>query len=1033
MTLPPIPSAAARSAQETAAPTGRVVAVLGPTNTGKTFLAMERMLAHRTGMIGFPLRLLARENYDKVVRLKGEKAVALVTGEEKIIPPHAQYWICTVESMPLDRSVQFLCVDEIQLCADGERGHIFTDRLLHARGTEETMFLGSDTVRGLIQKLVPRVEHISRPRFSNLTYAGQKKLTKLPPRSAIVAFSTTEVYGLAEMVRRSRGGTAVVLGALSPRTRNAQVALYQSGDVDYLVATDAIGMGLNMDVDHVWFARLSKFDGVQPRRLRPTEVAQIAGRAGRHLTDGTFGTTWDCPPMDAETVTAVEGHSFPSVQQLMWRNSRLDFRSIEALTTSLEERPSSPVLIRSREADDQMALQVLGKEEEIRAKARHPEAVRLLWEVCQVPDFRKVMSDQHTRLLGQMFLYLTGPGRKLPPDWMASQVGRLDRTEGDIDALVSRIAHVRTFTYVSHRADWLSDPRHWQELTRGIEDRLSDALHERLTQRFVDKRSAGLVKSLRAGRDLIGMVTKTGEVMVEGHAVGHLTGLQFTLDAEVSPEDQRALMTAARKSLKDEIATRVQQVEQAGDDAFSLDPGGQVVWQGSALARLASGASALAPTLKPLVSEDLLDSGQRDRVMARAAAWVKAHVEAVLGPLQKLETMAELEGPARGIAFQVAEALGVVPRRTLDPLIRPLTKEQRYQLAKAGLRLGFSHVFLPALAKPKAVALRAQLWAVRHGQSLPVTVPPPGRVSVPAGEMDPRMLEAVGYPRIGHLAIRVDMLDRLEKELAQRCDAKGRVRTIADLSPLIGTSNEDLAAVLAGLNWQPVDVPASELTEPAKPAPAAAPAVAAPAPDDATAADAVVQAADAAEEADVSAAETVEAAAPEETVPETAAPEAAVEDDGAGEAVAETDESVDSTLADSTLAEAPAEGDADSDGDADGDDTTEGAESEEGAGTDAAAPDAAVPAAVPMVTVWVRRRPPRPKTQKRRPKRRPGAPGAEGEGQRQAVPADGRRREGGQREGGQRRDDRPRPDRPPGDRPPGDRPQGDRPQGDRPH
>lgn len=790
---------------------GRVLAVLGPTNTGKTFLAMERLMAHRTGMIGFPLRLLARENYDKVVKLKGRKAVALVTGEEKIVPPNPQYWICTVESMPLDRPVQFLAVDEIQLCADPERGHIFTDRLLHARGTEETMFLGSDTIRPLLMRLVPRAEYVSRPRFSQLTFAGHKKLTRLPPRSAIVAFSVTDVYSLAEMVRRTRGGTAVVMGALSPRTRNAQVAMYQAGDVDYLVATDAIGMGLNMDVDHVWFARLSKFDGFQPRRLRAPEVAQIAGRAGRHLTDGTFGTTADCEPMDEETVEAVENHQFPSLSHIMWRNSDLDFRSVPALIRSLEVRATAPELIRARDADDQLALQALSKEEELMALASSGEAVRLLWEVCQIPDFRKVLSDQHTRLLGQIFRHLMAPAGRLPENWVAAQVGRLDRTEGDIDALVARIAHVRTWTYVSHRADWMADPAHWQERTRGIEDRLSDALHERLTQRFVDKRSAGLVKSLRGGKELIGSVGRGGTVMVEGHPVGELEGLRFTLDAEVAPEDQKAVMTAARKALKDEIAARIGRIDTAEDKEFGLRDDGTLTWDGAELGRLAPGPSVLKPLVKVL-HDDLLDAPQRDRVKERLARWLEAHVADRLGALVKLETEELVEGQpfagaARGIAFQVAEALGALPRPKLEAMIQTLTKDQRRQLASLGVRLGFSHVFLPALAKPKAVALRAILWAVKHGEALPVAVPPGGRVSVPDGELPSGMLEAVGYPKVGPRAIRVDMLDRLEKEMATRAK-NGPVTKVADLTQLIGCTMDELAGVLAALGWKPMTMPA---------------------------------------------------------------------------------------------------------------------------------------------------------------------------------------------------------------------------------
>ena len=782
-----------------ATPGGRIVAVLGPTNTGKTYLAMERMGAHRTGMIGFPLRLLARENYEKLVKLKGEAHVALVTGEEKIIPAAPRYWVCTVESMPLDRQVQFLCVDEIQLCADDERGHIFTDRLLHARGGEETMFLGSDMIRPLIQKLIPRVEIISRPRFSSLTYAGHKKLTKLPPRSAITAFSVTEVYQLAEMVRRSRGGTAVVMGALSPRTRNAQVAMYQAGDVDYLVATDAIGMGLNMDVDHVWFARLSKFDGHRPRRLTAAEVAQIGGRAGRHLTDGTFGTTWDCSALDEQTVQAVESHTFPPLTSLTWRNADLDLRSVDGLLRTLEARPPSPLLIRARPADDQLALQALAQDGDVMTLVRRPNGVKQLWEVCQIPDFRKTMTDAHTKLLAQIYQHLMAPGGRLPTDFIAAQVQRLDKMEGDIDALVARIAHVRTWTYVAHRPDWLKDARHWQGVTRAVEDRLSDALHERLTQRFVDKRSAGLVKVLRDGRDLLGHIDAEGVVRVEGHPVGALTGLSFAMEADVGEDDRPTLMSAARRVLRDEVARRVAALEAAGDGEFTLAADGNLLWQEVALARLVPGTGLLVPAVR-VTGDDLLEGGQRDRVRQRLVAFVQARIAADLSPLLRLRD-ADLSGPARGIAFQLADATGNLPRAALDPLIQTLDRDGRKALAKLGVRLGFSRVFLPALVKPRSMAMLGLLWSVREGADLPVALPPPGRISVPRLHLPDGLLAAVGFLPLGPRAVRVDMADRLEAVLAERAP-KGDLSDLSGLAPLAACTAAEVPGILAALGWR---------------------------------------------------------------------------------------------------------------------------------------------------------------------------------------------------------------------------------------
>ena len=783
---------------------GRVVAVLGPTNTGKTHLAIERMLGHRTGMIGFPLRLLARENYDRIVAAKGKAKVALVTGEEKILPPHPEYWVCTVESMPLDRAVDFLAVDEIQLCADPERGHIFTDRLLNARGLVETMFLGAETIQPLIRKLVPRVEFITRPRFSQLTYSGYKKLTRLPPRSAVVAFSATDVYAMAELIRRQRGGTAVVLGALSPRTRNAQVGLYQAGEVDYLVATDAIGMGLNMDVDHVAFARIVKFDGFAPRRLRAPEVGQIAGRAGRHMRDGTFGTTDEVGELEPELVDRVENHEFDTLKALSWRNSALRFETPGFLLQSLEARPPIAELIRNRDADDHLALQALVRDAEVMALAKGRPAVQLLWEVCQIPDFRKVLSDAHTRLLGQIFRYLRAPAGRLDEDWVARQVARLDRTEGDIDALVARIAHIRTWTYISNRPSWLADPVHWQARTRAIEDKLSDALHERLTQRFIDRRSATLARTLKDGRELMGGVRADGEVVVEGHPVGRLEGFRFVPDAPERSEEAKSLLSAARRALREEVASRLRAFEQEPDDVFALGPDGVLTADGLPVARLGPGPSVLTPAVLPF-DEGLLDQGQLDRVRVRLERWLKDRVAARLRPLLALRDAADkndgdLTGAARGLAFQLVENMGAMPRAPVAPLVEGLERADRKALSRHGVRLGVSHLYLTALAKPGAVELRGLLWAVKHRLALPVPIPPPGRVSVEAAGAPPAFWEAIGYPAAGPRALRVDMLDRLETELLTAAK-EGRAVTEPALAQMIGAKPDELGAVMKGLGY----------------------------------------------------------------------------------------------------------------------------------------------------------------------------------------------------------------------------------------
>jgi ATP-dependent RNA helicase SUPV3L1/SUV3 len=779
----------------------RVTAVLGPTNTGKTFLAIERMLGHATGMIGFPLRLLARENYDKIVALKGASAVALVTGEEKILPANPRYWVCTVESMPLDRPVACLAVDEIQLAGDAERGHIFTDRLLHARGTEETLFLGSETARALIQKLVPGVELIQRTRLSTLTYAGQRKLTRLPPRSAIVAFSAAEVYETAELIRAQRGGTAVVLGALSPRTRNAQVAMYQAGEVDYLVATDAIGMGLNMDIDHVAFARLSKFDGAKPRRLTAQEIGQIGGRAGRHMTNGTFGTTGAVGALDPVLVEAVENHRFDPLKLLMWRNSDLDFRSGEALLRSLDAPPPYAVLRRAREADDHRALAQLIRDPDVLRRAGGRQAVALLWDVCQIPDFRKVMSDQHARLLTQIFGHLADHER-LPSDWVEGQVARLGNTEGDIDTLVSRIAHVRTWTYIANRPAWLNDPLAWQERTRALEDRLSDALHERLTQRFVDRRSAGLARSLGKDGALLAGVQPDGAVVVEGHPVGRLDGFRFIADATALGADARQVLTAARRALRSEIARRVNAVAQAADAEFALIESGQILWNGAALARLTRGGSVTKPGIAVL-SSDLLISGEAERLRDRAAAWLAAEIVRIF-PIPAASDPAP-DGAARGLVFQLTETLSPLPRVSVESLIADLTPAGKRGLARLGVVVGVSWVFFKALAKPEAIRLRGVLWRAENEAWHAWPSPPPGRVSVAAdAAIDPAYYTAIGYPVAGPRAIRVDMLDRLIARL-RRQTVEGVMPPDPTIAQVLGCGKDAADQVLAALGWDRQD------------------------------------------------------------------------------------------------------------------------------------------------------------------------------------------------------------------------------------
>ncbi len=658
-----------------------VTAVLGPTNTGKTYFAIERMVSHPSGIIGLPLRLLAREVYGRVCDRVGAEHVALITGEEKIKPKGARYWICTVEAMPRDLDVSFVAIDEIQLAADLDRGHVFTDRLLHRRGLHETLVIGASTMQRMIEKLLPGVTIVNRPRLSKLTFAGEKKLSRLPHRTAIVAFSAEEVYAIAELIRRQRGGAAVVLGALSPRTRNAQVEMYQNGDVDYLVATDAIGMGLNLDVDHVAFAGDRKFDGWQYRRLNPAELGQIAGRAGRHLKDGTFGTTGRCPGFDEDLVEALEDHRFDPLSVLQWRNSDLDFSTIEALQASLELFPHEPGLTRAPLGEDLMVLDIAARDEGVRRGAKTRADVARLWDVCQVPDYRKVSPAAHADFAVTLYGFVVRAGR-VPDSWYAQQVAMFDRTEGDIDALSARIAQVRTLTYIANRPDWLGDPEHWQGVTRQLEDRLSDALHERLAQRFVDRRTSVLMRRLRENAMLEAEITAQGDVLVEGQHVGQLHGFRFTPDPLAAGEAARTLNAAAMKALGGEIDTRADRFSAAVDESFALANDGTIRWLGDPVAKLTAGDKLLVPRAR-IVSDEHLTGPALETVQRRLDLWLAQHVKKHLGPLMELESGDGLEGIVRGIAFQVAEALGVLERSRVADDMKTLDQSRALDIAEA--------------------------------------------------------------------------------------------------------------------------------------------------------------------------------------------------------------------------------------------------------------------------------------------------------------------------------------------------------------
>ncbi len=793
-----------------------LTAVLGPTNTGKTHLAVERMLGHETGMIGLPLRLLAREVYEKVVRAKGVEKAALITGEEKIAPKTARYFVCTVEAMPVARRTSFVGVDEVQLAGDPERGHVFTQRLMHARGVHETMVMGAATMRPLISRLLPEAQHEQRERLSQLTHTGPAKLAKLPRRSAIVAFSADAVYAIAELLKRQRGGAAVVMGALSPRTRNAQVALYQSGEVDFLVATDAIGMGLNMDVDHVAFAALRKFDGRRRRGLRPDEIAQIAGRAGRHTNDGAFGTTGDCRPIPEDVVERVVNHDFQSVDRLVWRNHELDFSSVETLLSTLNAPPPDRALRRIRDAADEVAFRTLADDPEIRPFITHADGVRRLWAACQIPDFRKSTIDHHVRLIGSFARYLLSKSGRIPQSWAGAEIEKLDRSTGEVDALSARLAHIRTWTYAANRTDWFDDPAHWRGVTRNVEDRLSDALHERLTQRFVDRRTSALVRGLNAGNELEAHVAKDGSVLVEGHHVGHLEGLTFHPDNRGGALEGRALRNAALKALRPEIARRLRALEKTPNSAFSLGDDLRVRLHDHVVGVLSPGSSELSPKVR-LVGADHAAAPVRDRAITRLEQWICDLIKDDLGPLYSLSeaiSSGELPGLARGVAFQLVEGLGHVERRAIAKDIRALSADERKALRALGVKFGEFVIFLPALIKPKPARLCALLFATgaRNTQSedRPVFIAPAGRTSLPiCSTIPPLGYAAAGYRPCGPRAVRLDILERLA-ELVR----KARVEQAAATRP------ENAAAAIE--NKEPTAAAGAQThntSSPAQPAP----------------------------------------------------------------------------------------------------------------------------------------------------------------------------------------------------------------------
>ena len=777
----------------------RLAAILGPTNTGKTYYAIERMLARNSGVIGLPLRLLAREVYDKVVSIRGLNSVALITGEERIVPAKAKYWVCTVEAMPQDIGPEFVAIDEIQLCADQERGHVFTDRLLNMRGSMETLFLGADTMRKVIGQLIPNVEFVTRSRFSDLEYTGPKKTSRMPTRSAIVGFSVDNVYAVAELLRRQKGGAAVVMGALSPRTRNAQVELYQNGDVDYLVATDAIGMGLNLDINHVAFSSLTKFDGSRMRYLMPNELAQIAGRAGRHLNSGTFGVTGEAPHLDQEVVDAIENHKFAPLKKLQWRNSRLEFGTTNALINSLDKSSDDPLLIKAQPAEDFRTLSTLVEDGEVSARASDGPSVKLLWDTCGIPDFRGVSFTDHTTLVSRIFNFLHEKG-EVSENWLAQKIANIDKTGGDIDTISKRLAFIRTWTYICQRKGWVQNESYWREETRAVEDRLSDALHSALSQRFIDRRTSMLMRRLKQKESLVAEVDTKGEVTIEGEFVGKLNGFRFQMDKDATAEEGKTLRAASIQALQPEFNLRADRMYNAPDTEFEFTEQGGLMWGEYGVGKLIKGDDILSPRIEVFV-DDEAGNEVLIKVQKRLRHFIERKINSAFEPLLVMRDDEMVTGMARGLAFRLVESLGVIPRSVVAKDVKELDQDGRGLLRKHGVRFGQYTLFQQLMLKPAPTRLRLVLWSLFEGLDEFPEAPPPGLVTIPETKGSPKgYYPRAGYRLAGDRAIRIDMLERLA-DLTRSQNVKDGFEANSDMLLISGTTLEQFSNMMEGLGF----------------------------------------------------------------------------------------------------------------------------------------------------------------------------------------------------------------------------------------
>ena len=779
----------------------KIISVLGPTNTGKTHFAVDRMLQFETGVIGFPLRLLAREVYDKCVEKLGANRVALITGEEKIIPPTANYYLCTVESMPLDLNFEFVAIDEIQMCADQERGHIFTDRLLNYRGDKLTMFLGADTMKSIISDLVPSSEFIYRDRLSKLIYTGHKKISRIQPRSAIVAFSVDEVYALAEFVRRQRGGAAIVMGSLSPKTRNSQVELYQSGDVDFLVATDAIGMGINMDIDHVSFNSLRKYDGKKIRALRNTEVGQISGRAGRYKNNGSFGITGNCEVLSSEQIEKLENHKFDSVINIYWRNSDLDFSNISSFIKSINQIPLIPSLVRNRELIDENIFKFLVSDNSILQLTDSKDHISTLWECCQIPDFTKSSYNEHTEIITNVFQFLISDKGKITNDWMKKQVASLDNIIGNIDAIANRISHVRTWSYVANKRNWVENNDYWIAKTKHIEDKLSDRLHEELSKSFVDKRISILSKGIKQDIALEASITSKDEIIINGQLVGKINGLKISLDYAKTALDTdiKSIKKAARSGAASELTKRVSEITQSTEH-FKLEKDNHIYWKNKIVGKIQPGKNYLNPDVKIICDESLQVKDQQE-IITSMSQWIRKEKETVLQDLIKIENPSVDNRFIRGLCFQMFENNGVLKRENINNIVKQIDKKERQTLKKFGIKIGRYHVYQPRMVKPAAISFKTILWNCFYSLSNNDS-PTFGLNFVKNFSNNNKdYLLICGFETFDNIIVRIDILERLFLQIIEH-SKNNKFELTSEVLNLLGCSKENFKELIKKMNYR---------------------------------------------------------------------------------------------------------------------------------------------------------------------------------------------------------------------------------------